>query len=533
MHFHHPLLHRNGNQRAAVTSVTADQEALLPVVSANIGGKNNLYKRGNVLLDSGAQLSLIRQDTAERLELERDNISITLTKVGGEEEEITTKVYKVNISPPDNKNKYVVKAVSIPTISDDITAIETKQIGKQLGLKDRIHRGKGPVDILIGIDHPSMHTGETKQVGDLVARSSPLGWVIFGAKPGEIPRASQIFHIKYTAPVDLSEFWSTESMGVAVRSCQRTASKLSPTEIEETRIIEDSCKKVGNQWMVSYPWQKDRKDLPNNKHQAMKRLEANERRLERNPEHAKACDKQIMEMNELNFARKLEEKEINDYHRPVHYIAHHSVVKPESKSTPVRIVFNSSAVYQGQCLNDYWFKGPDLLNNLFGVILRFRENKVALNADISKMYHRVLILLEDQHVHRFLWRNMETSREPDTYVMNVLTFGDKPAPAMAQVALKKTAVEDESINPRAAQTVKDNTYVDDILDSMNTVKEAKELSYAVDDILANGGFKVKEWRSNEDLNKTGQCRKRKKSKFPKKRHRRKYSGSSGTAAMMY
>ena len=93
------------------------------------------------MLDSGAQLSLIHEETAESLGLEGDNISITLTQVGGEEEEITTKVYKVNISPPDNKT------VSIPTISDDITAIETKEIRKQLGLKDKIHCGKGPVDI--------------------------------------------------------------------------------------------------------------------------------------------------------------------------------------------------------------------------------------------------------------------------------------------------------------------------------------------------------------------------------------------------
>ena len=85
-HFHHPLLHRNGSQRAVVTSVTTDQEALLPVISVNIDGENNMYKRGNVLLDSGAQLSLIRQETAETLGLEGDNISITLTKVGGEEE---------------------------------------------------------------------------------------------------------------------------------------------------------------------------------------------------------------------------------------------------------------------------------------------------------------------------------------------------------------------------------------------------------------------------------------------------------------
>jgi hypothetical protein len=264
-HFHHRLLHRNGSQRAFVTSVATDQEALLPVISVNIDGENNLYKRGNVLLHSGAQLSLIRQETAESHGLEGDNISITLTKVGGEEEEIRTKVYKVQVSPPDSNKRFVVKAVGIPTISDDIAGIKTKEIAKQLGLKDKIHRGKGPVDISFGIDHPSMHTGETKQVGDLVARSSPLGWVIFGVKPGETLRASQIFHIRYTAPLDLSEFWTTESMGVAVESCQCTARKLSPTEIEETSFIEDSCKKVGDQWMVSYPWEKDPKGLPDNR----------------------------------------------------------------------------------------------------------------------------------------------------------------------------------------------------------------------------------------------------------------------------
>ena len=78
-----------------------------------------------------------------------------------------------------------------------------------------------------------------------------------------------------------------------------------------------------------------------------------------------------------------------------------------------------------------------MLNDLFGVILRFRENKVAMTVDISKMYHRVLIPLEDRHVHRFLWRNLETHRPPGKYVLNVLTFGDKPAPAMAQIALQK------------------------------------------------------------------------------------------------
>lgn len=80
-------------------------------------------------------------------------------------------------------------------------------------------------------------------------------------------------------------------------------------------------------------------------------------------------------------------------------------------------------------------KGPDLLNDLFGVILRFREYKVAVTADISEMYHRVFIHMQDGHVHRLPWRNLRTDTPPGIYVMNVLTLGDKPAPAMAQIAL--------------------------------------------------------------------------------------------------
>ena len=121
----------------------------------------------------------------------------------------------------------------------------------------------------------------------------------------------------------------------------------------------------------------------------------------------------------MNFARKLSNEEMMAYKDPVHYISHHKVVRPEKKTTPILIVFNSSATYQGDRLNDYWMKEPDLLNSLYGVILRFRENEVAVAGGISKMYHRVLIPEQDQQVHWYLWRNMETEGEPDVYVLKL------------------------------------------------------------------------------------------------------------------
>jgi hypothetical protein len=175
----------------------------------------------------------------------------------------------------------------------------------------------------------------------------------------------------------------------------------------------------------------------------------------------------------------------------VHYISHHAVIRPEKRSTPVRIVFNNSATYEGHTLNDYWYNGPDLLNNLFGVILRFRENPIAISGDISKMYQMVSIPLADQHVHRFVWRNCESERGPDIYVKTVLTFGDRPAPAMATTAMRKTASLKEDVQPRAAEAIVKNAYVDDICDSVSTKEEAKDLTLDIDEVLESGGFHIK------------------------------------------
>ncbi|XP_022799862.1 uncharacterized protein LOC111337764 [Stylophora pistillata] len=502
-YYHHPLLHKNTDVRASISSVLHTQDALLPIISAEIGGQG-LYKRGNILLDSGAQLTLIRSGTAESLGLDGKEVTITITKIGGEEEQTRTREFKVQVTSLVNKRSFVVKAVGIPQISDDIAGISKENAAKaSLLTKEKIFRGSGPVDLLIGIDHARMHTGETRQSEHLVARNSPLGWVVFGTTASKGQEKGRLFFVNYAAPVDLSEFWSTESMGVSARSSDCSMDKLTQLEREEKKIIENSCKKVGNQWTIPYPWKTDPKLLPDNRSQAMKRLEATERRLMKNQANAKAYNEEMKEMEDMKFSRKLTRAELTKYTGPVHYISHHAVLKPEKKSTPLRIVFNSSSVYQGHRLNDYWLKGPDLLNNLFGVLMRFRENQVAISGDISKMYHRVLIPEQDQHVHRFLWRDMEIDREPDTYVKTVLTFGDKPAPAMAQIALRKTA-EGGTESPRAAKTLKENSYMDYILDSLQTVTEAAQLTSEIDEVLTKGGFRIKEWRSNKDLKGTGE-----------------------------
>ena len=141
-------------------------------------------------------------------------------------------------------------------------------------------------------------------------------------------------------------------------------------------------------------------------------------------------------MERRNVARKLSQDEIRCYRGPVHYIHHHEIIKSNSSTTPVRIVFNSSASYMGHVLNNYWAKGPDFVNSLYGILIRFREYAVAITTEISKMYNSIRLLIRDQHVHRYLWRDLQTEQEPNHYALTAVPFGDRPSGTIAMVALQ-------------------------------------------------------------------------------------------------
>ena len=172
------------------------------------------------------------------------------------------------------------------------------------------------------------------------------------------------------------------------------------------------------------------------------------------------------------------------------------MLKPSSKSTPCRIVFNSSANFHGHILNEYYAEGPQMLNNLLGILLRFREERYAIAGDIKKMYHSIKTTLPDQMTHLFPWRNLEMEKLPQEHAITVVNFGDRPSGAIAIAALHKTA--DLSIGSRgeACKVIKENSYVDDILASVENSSDVHRLISDIEMTLKLGGFQIKEWITN-------------------------------------
>lgn len=212
---------------------------------------------------------------------------------------VPLKEYNVQQTCTDDNNRFTIKAIGIQSISDEILAVKTLHLPEVLCVPNtRFRSGKGHVDLLIGIDHAHMDAGQTRQVDHLLACKSPLGWVVFGRKTKQISDVTSILHVKYASPIDLTDFWTMETMGVAMKPCVCDAG----TEREEAKLIEESCFKVKNQWLIPNPWRKDPNLLPDNRDLALKRLESTERCLKRNPEQAEAYCKQMEEMESMKFA---------------------------------------------------------------------------------------------------------------------------------------------------------------------------------------------------------------------------------------
>ena len=124
------------------------------------------------------------------------------------------------------------------------------------------------------------------------------------------------------------------------------------------------------------------------------RLRHLRRRLERDPVLKKKYLAIIDEYVEKGYARKLTPEETKVRGNKTWYLPHHPVLNPR-KPGKVRAVFDAASTFAGTSLNEELLQGPDLINNLVGVLVRFRQDPVALIADIESMFHQVRVIPED------------------------------------------------------------------------------------------------------------------------------------------
>ena len=128
-------------------------------------------------------------------------------------------------------------------------------------------------------------------------------------------------------------------------------------------------------------------------------------------------------------------------------------------------------------LNKLLLPGPDMMNSLIGVLIRFRRENVGVVSDIEQMFHSFHVNPDQRDFLRFLWyKNNDTTQEVQEYRMNVHIFGNDPSPAVATFGLRKTAADgEEEFGTDVKEFICRDFYVDDGLTSTQTETEAIDL----------------------------------------------------------
>ena len=94
--------------------------------------------------------------------------------------------------------------------------------------------------------------------------------------------------------------------------------------------------------------------------------------------------------------------EKDDPNTQKHFLPWHSVIREGHSTTPIRNVMNASKEDKnGLSLNKCQYAGPNLLPEVIGLLLQFRDNPIAVMVDISKMFFRITIPDEQKDLHRF------------------------------------------------------------------------------------------------------------------------------------
>lgn len=361
----------------------------------------NKQKSARAVIDTAAGHSLITAQLAEKLQLQSaSNHSIRLTGMDNMPlaEGITAK--KLQLIPPKMQPIEIIVYV-VPKIVDDVQSTDVAEFKRRFpDCRDILMPPEGngeQVELLLGYHALTkiVTLERSKRIHGLQLLSTIFGWIPFGDLPDEEDtnekEDNSILLLREIDPVKL--MCDLESIGLA---------DFLQTETEEEMItlekLHQTIQRINKNYQIEWPYRYDPPDLEDNFGLAMGRLVSLYKQLTATPSMLKAYHEIIREQVATDVIET-----VNAGKRPpkgrVHYLPHRGIVRL-GKSTPIRMVFDAAAKLgkRARSLNDNIYKGGNWVNDLPGVLIRFRKYGVAVTSDIAKAFHQILIAPKDRDV---------------------------------------------------------------------------------------------------------------------------------------
>ena len=466
---------------AVVANSTVSRSSVcMPIVSVRVNGM-----RVNAVLDTASSVTLITTGAMRRLGLRGRSADIQVETVNGLNTNKTTSV-DFDIYG-DQDTRVSLTGVSVmDKIPVSTTHLCLDKYPHLKGLK-LFNESVQNVDILIGQDNGECLIPLDSRYGgrdEPYAVKYTFGWALGGRAVWSPGKTRQVSNLIVTHDGMQREAWETQ------HDCDDLGESQDDRYVtslwDEATLLRDD-----KHYVIPIPF-KTTACFVDNRFPAQQRLQSLVRSLRRKGLY----DRYECEMRKLIDSGHAEQVvSQRDEHRrgDVWYLPHHGVVN-DKKPEKLRIVFDCAAQYCGESLNDKCFRGPDLVNSLTGILLRFREHRYVLLADIECMYYQVIVPETQRDRLRFLWFGGDGSVK--TYRMTTHVFGGVWCAASSTYALRRTINDDPQVSDLVRDTVLKGFYVDDCVKSAHEIEDIRSMFVDVTAQLKKGGFRLTKFLTN-------------------------------------
>ena len=407
---HHPVICEKEESSVPNMHVVTPRGIAYQTVLAkvNVKGKPSITCR--CLLDTGCDKTYMLQKTANLLKpkpLRQDKK--VLDTVHGERQHICS-VYKIEVKDMKGRLKFetevstLSKLTSVKNVKPQILKEKFNHL-KNLEFSDISSDKELEIDVIIGLeDLCKLKTGNMKwgNAGDPVAEETTLGWTLMGptntSEDQSISSSVLLTTDKENLSNQIAKMLDLETVGIREEN-----------SVEEK--FEDTVSFNGERYSVQLPWKSDRVNLQTNRSLCERRLNAQLKRLKKEPEVLKKYDDVIKDQIKQGIIEKVPDLPTGER---IHFLPHHPVIRENAESTKVRVVYDGSAKERkgDKSLNECLYTGPSLLPMLHDVLLRFRMFPVALVGDIKSAFHQILVDEKDRDSMRFLWVENVADEKP-------------------------------------------------------------------------------------------------------------------------
>ena len=499
--------------------VSTNEEVIMQTATANVSNTESSTACtgvARILFDTGSYRTYITADLAQQLQLNPESSEqLSLTTFGSNDiqhmEAATTKL-AIHLL---NGERQVITATIVPTITGPVTRTRlpsslVHETLQHLPLADNYtgDARSSTIQVLLGNDfYHDLVLPDRRQIApSLYLLDTRLGWIVSGRLStskdssinNDLPQQDPVLLSVETAPSTpnappLEDFWRMETIGI-------TDSPYDSDDKEAKRLFHESISYQDGRYQVGWPW-KANHDLPDNYQLARGRLTTLLRRFRREPETLEKYNHVLQEQLKAGIIEVAPPEVDRSTHR-LHYLPHHPVLSPGSATTKLRIVYDGSAktTSTNNSLNECLYRGPVLLQDLTGILLRFRLQRVAITADIEKAFLQLSLRPPDRDVTRFLW--VKDMDNPTAHADNLqeLRFARVPFGVISSPFLLAATVQHhlETVNNPVADKLQRDLYVDNVITGTTSSENAVSLYHTAKAAFQSAQMNLRSWNSNDE-----------------------------------